>query len=100
MHTNRISIGANIIICVEFMFNEHSKKMENVAKSGLRRYYDALPERQHLAPKKELIDRLAKLTKVHTQTVKGWIYGTYKPDALRQDMISKELGIPVDQLFG
>ena len=73
--------------------------MENMPKTGLRKIYDALPERQHIAPKKEFIDRLAKLTMVHPQTVKGWIYGTYSPDSLRQQMISKELGIPVDELF-
>lgn len=73
--------------------------MENVPKNGLRRYYDSLPERQHVAPKNDLINRLAEVTKKHPQTVKGWIYGTYTPDALTQDVISKELGIPVAELF-
>lgn len=73
--------------------------MENMPKTGLRKLYDALPAREHIAPKKDFIDRLAKLCMVHPQTVKGWIYGTYTPDSLRQQMISKELGIPVDELF-
>lgn len=73
--------------------------MENVRKNGLRLYYDSLPAKEVKAPKAELIKRLAAVTKVHTQTVKGWLYGTYTPDALRQELISKELGIPVEQLF-
>ena len=82
-----------------FVFIKHSIIMENVPKNGLRRLYDSLPERQHVAPKKALIDRLAKATKKHPQTVKGWIYGAYTPDALTQDVISKELNIPVAELF-
>ncbi|MBQ7750557.1 MAG: helix-turn-helix transcriptional regulator [Bacteroidales bacterium] len=73
--------------------------MENMPKTGLRKIYDALPAREHIAPKKDFINRLAKLTKVHPQTVKGWIYGSYTPDSLRQELISKELGIPVEELF-
>lgn len=99
MHSNRLSSGANIVILQGFVFIKHSINMENVPKNGLRRLYDSLPERQHVAPKKALIDRLAKATKKHPQTVKGWIYGTYTPDALTQDAISRELKIPVSELF-
>lgn len=81
------------------MFNKHKGKMENVPKNGLRRLYDSLPERQHVAPKKELIERLARVTMKHPQTVKGWLYGAYNPDPLTQAVISKELGIPVAELF-
>jgi hypothetical protein len=73
--------------------------MENAPKNGLRKYYDSLPERQHVAPKKEFIKHLAEITKVYEGTVRGWLYGAFKPDALRQDIIAKDLGMTVEELF-
>ena len=66
---------------------------------GLREMYDNLPERQVEAPKTKFVRELAELCKVHPNTVRCWIYGTQKPDALRQSMIAKKLKVKEKDLF-
>jgi len=65
--------------------------MENKKKTRFRLFYDALPPKAEVAPK--------TLCKVHEVTVRCWIAGTQKPDALKTSIISKELGIPEQELF-
>lgn len=75
--------------------------MENVKKNKLREIYESLPARQisMKAPKSEFIIKMADLTKSHPTTVRAWIYGTQRPDALKTSLISQELGVPADELF-
>lgn len=70
-------------------------------KNKFRQIYDALPACVVVkeAPKTQWVKRLAELCKVHPQTVRGWLAGTYTPDALRKSIISKELGVPEEELF-
>ncbi len=73
-----------------------------MAKSKFRQIYDSLPPCVKVvksAPKSEWIKRMAEICKVHPATVRCWIYGTQKPDALRISILSKELGIPENELF-
>ena len=63
-------------------------------------YYDALPDRKiSKAPKSAFVDRIAEITMKSTKTIRCWLAGTQKPDALAQAMIEKELGIPASELF-
>lgn len=65
-----------------------------------RGYYDALPDRKiSKAPKSAFVDRIAEITMKSTKTIRCWLAGTQKPDALAQAMIEKELGIPASELF-
>lgn len=65
-----------------------------------RGYYDALPDRKvSKAPKSAFVDRIAEVTMKSTKTVRCWLAGVQKPDALSQSMIEKELNIPVAELF-
>lgn len=77
--------------------------MENVKKNKLREVYDALPAQERTvtvrAPKTEFVKELAELTKSHPTTVKAWIYGAQKPDALKTSLIAEKLGIPESELF-
>lgn len=73
--------------------------MENVKKNKIRELYDSLPERAVTAPKSDFVKKLAELTKSHPTTVRAWIYGTQKPDALKTSLIAKHLGVPEDELF-
>lgn len=74
--------------------------MENNKKSKFRQIYDALPPRNvQLAPKTAWVKRIAKLCKVHDVTVRCWLAGTQKPDALRISLIAKELKVREDELF-
>jgi transcriptional regulator with XRE-family HTH domain len=73
--------------------------MLKMAKTKFREIYDSLPARAGKAPKTVWIERLAKICMVSEQTVRCWVYGTQKPDALKLSIISKELGVPADELF-
>lgn len=70
-----------------------------MAKNRFREHYDALPPKAAKAPKSAFVDEIAELCKVHTATVRSWLYGTQKPDALRRSLIAEHLNIPVDELF-
>lgn len=68
-------------------------------KSTFRKIYDKLPAQNVVAPKTEWIKRMAEICKVHPTTVRCWLAGTQKPDALRISLLSKELGVPENELF-
>lgn len=68
-------------------------------KSTFRTIYDKLPAQKVVAPKTEWIKRMADICKVHPTTVRCWLAGTQKPDALRISLLSKELGVPENELF-
>lgn len=73
--------------------------MLKMAKSKFREIYESLPARAGKAPKTVWIEHLAKITMKSEQTVRCWVYGTQKPDALTISILSKELGVPADELF-
>lgn len=50
-------------------------------------------------PKKAFIQKMASLTKRSESAVRCWVAGMFQPDALAQDVIEKELGIPAAELF-
>lgn len=65
-----------------------------------RGYYEALPDRKvSKAPKSAFVDRIAEVTMKSTKTVRCWLAGVQKPDALAQAVIEKELNIPASELF-
>lgn len=68
-------------------------------KSTFRKIYDELPPQKIVAPKTEWVKRMATICYVHPTTVRCWLAGTQKPDSLRKSILSKELGIPEDELF-
>ena len=70
-----------------------------VAKS-FREIYESIDKRPSMpTPRKEFMERSAKLTKRKVFTVRMWCQGRQVPDALAQSVISDNLGIPVDVLF-
>lgn len=73
--------------------------MENMGKTKFREIYDALPPKTSVAPKSEFVREMASLCKVHTSTVRCWLAGTQRPDALRTSILAKCLGVPEDVLF-
>lgn len=73
--------------------------MENKKKTKFRQFYDALPSKAEIAPKTAFIKKIAAMCKVHEVTVRCWIAGTQKPDALKTSIIAQELGIPEQELF-
>lgn len=69
------------------------------AKS-FKEIYESLDKRPPLpTPRKAFMERMAKLTKRQVFTVRMWCQGRQVPDALAQDVISKELGVPAAVLF-
>ncbi len=68
-------------------------------KTRFRQIYDALPEKATTAPKSEWVKRMAKICMVHPTTVRCWLAGTQHPDAIKTSILSKELGVPTNELF-
>ncbi len=76
--------------------------MKKVTTSGktFREVYDSLPPRQTVkAPKQAFIDRIAAKTMKSEKTVRCWLSGAQKPDALTKSIIEKDLGCSGDVLF-
>lgn len=73
--------------------------MEHSKKTRFRQIYDALPSKAPIAPKSAFVKEIAALVKVHETTVRCWIAGTQKPDALKTSIIAKHLGVPENELF-
>lgn len=62
--------------------------------------YKNLPERSSIkSPKTEFVEKVAKITKKSVKTVRCWIAGTQKPDALTQSVLEKEFKVPAKYLF-
>ncbi len=68
-------------------------------KGKFRKFYDELPGKTVVAPKMIWIKKIADLCMVNPVTVRCWLAGTQKPDALRTSLIAKELGVPENELF-
>lgn len=85
--------------CDKYNKNVFNKRMEGIKKNRFRELYDSLPERSEVAPKTDFVNEIAKITMSHPTTVRAWLYGTQKPDALKVSIISKHLGIPEAELF-
>lgn len=65
-----------------------------------REYYDTLPDKSSITPpKKAFIERIAELTMRSSGTIRCWLAGVQKPDALAKSIIEKELNIPAEILF-
>lgn len=76
-----------------------SKMTEKDYKS-FRQIYDDLPDRSAVkAPKTEFVEHIATLTMKSTKTVRCWIAGVQKPDALAMSVVEKELNVPSEYLF-
>ena len=88
-----------------------AKKVENMTKMTQEDYtqveetpktfseiYKALPERTK-PPKQAFVERIAELCMCSPQSVRMWIQGVQRPDALKQKLISEELNIPQEELF-
>ena len=70
-----------------------------MGKSTFRKIYDQLPAQTVVAPKKEWINKMADICRVHPATVRCWLAGSQKPDSLRISILAKELGVPENELF-
>lgn len=83
----------------KFRHTKISKKMEST-KSFKDLYEDIwIPKREASKAAAEFIRRCAEITMKSEGTVKAWLCGAYVPDALAQDVLSKEFGIPAEVLF-
>ncbi len=70
-----------------------------MGKTKFRQYYDALPPRTEVAPKSDFVKRIAGLCMVSEKTVRCWLAGAQRPNALCTRLIAKELGIAEEELF-
>lgn len=74
-------------------------KITEMEKTKFRKYYDALPPKTEVAPKTAFVRRIAELCMVSEKTVRCWLAGAQKPNALCVSIIAKEIGIPESELF-
>ncbi|MCM1022403.1 MAG: helix-turn-helix domain-containing protein [Muribaculaceae bacterium] len=80
----------------------NSKKVEKMTPADYKptfgELYKALPEPPK-APKQAFVEEIASLCKCSQQTVRMWIQGTQRPDALKRSLIAERLGYSEEQLF-
>ena len=75
--------------------NKMSKEIQDKRTFGER--YKALKD--VATPMQEFVSHYAELTHRSENAVRMWISGERMPDALAQDVISKDMGVPADILF-
>lgn len=61
-------------------------------------FYQKLPSLPK-APKQAFVEAIAELCRVSQQTVRMWVAGVQRPDALKQEHIAAYMGVPVETLF-
>jgi transcriptional regulator with XRE-family HTH domain len=81
------------------MAKNDQKNKRELKFMTFRCYYDTLGDRTVVAPKRDFVKEMAELCMVSTKTIRGYLAGTYQPDALRKKIISEKLGISEEQLF-
>lgn len=81
------------------MFNKHIYNTDKMKKTRFRQIYDELPPKKAVSPKQAFVNEMADLCKVHPTTVRCWLAGAQKPDALRISLIAQRLGVPENELF-
>lgn len=65
----------------------------------LRDYYNNLPEAKVIAPKSDLIERIAEKCDVSYSTARNWCGGFRPRKQVWIDAIAEEVGIPAEDLF-
>ena len=65
----------------------------------MKSFKECYEEVSTMSPKKMWIQRIAKVTHRSEATVRMWLSGRQVPDELIQEIIAKELGVPVVGLF-
>lgn len=63
-----------------------------------RELYMNLPEKD-ISPKQKFINDIVDVTVKAEGTVRAWITGSQKPDALTQRQIAEYIGKPAEELF-
>lgn len=68
-------------------------------KSFVEMYESLATTREVVTPRRDFVERIAKLTKKSVYTVRGWANKGIAPDALTQAVLEKELGVKASVLF-
>lgn len=82
------------------MSERKERKAAGLRPGRLRAAYDALPPVERTSPKRDFVEELMRLCMVSETTVRGWLAGTYRPDALRRRLLAERLDCGEDELFG
>lgn len=65
----------------------------------MKSFKECYEEVSTMSPKKMWILRIAQVTHRSEATVRMWLSGRQVPEELIQEIIAKELGVPVEGLF-
>ena len=65
----------------------------------MKSFKECYEEVSTMSPKKMWIQRIAQVTHRSEATVRMWLIGRQVPEELIQEIIAKELGVPVEGLF-
>lgn len=68
-------------------------------KMTFRGQYFSLPDKSETSPKAKFIKEMAELCLVKPVTVRCWLAGMYKPDAIKTKLIAEKLGTKPEILF-
>jgi hypothetical protein len=88
---------------MERIYKKRGRKSNYVVpeseKLTFRGQYFTLPDRSEDTPRARFIKEIAALCLVSETTVRCWIAGEYKPDALKKSLIAEKLGVSPELLF-
>ncbi len=88
---------------MERIYKKRGRKSNYVVpeneKMTFRGQYFVLPDKSEDTPRARFIKEMATLCLVSETTVRCWISGEYKPDALKQSLIAEKLGVSSELLF-
>lgn len=78
----------------------HTVSKSNKSKTFTQLYRDTLNAvEQSRIRRQQFLDTVMGVTKKKKSTIRNWGLGIFPPSALEKEVISRELGIPVEELF-
>lgn len=72
---------------------------KQTSKTFKQLYEDAKNMKPEITPAKAFIQRCMKATMKTEATVRCWLCGARNPERLERELLAKEFGCPVDELF-
>jgi predicted transcriptional regulator with HTH domain len=72
-------------------------KVQKLQRKSLAEIYSEVKAQP--TPAQVFISELARVTHREPITIRGWLYGTQRPDSLTQSVMADYFGVEVDSLF-
>jgi hypothetical protein len=77
--------------------DNNNARVQKLQRKSLVEMYNEVKAQP--TPAQTFIRELARVTHREPITVRGWLYGTQRPDSLTQSVMADYFGVEVDSLF-